>query len=140
MIMSTTHKPDVLRTHPTNKGREVLATVLALPAILLTVYVVWGIFDFATKTYIEAEVLTVRLIIVAAGLLTMLAWAGVIALHKSARRDLRSAPRRFLLTSMLAAFALSVLAMVGLPGWMSIGAFGLAVVAGASSLVAAARM
>ncbi len=138
--MSTAHKPDVLPGDPINRRREVLAMALALPATLLAVFTVWAVFDFATTNYVDAEVLVVQLVIVAAGLLTVLAWAGVLALHTSAHRDLRSAPRRLFVTSMVAAVAFSVLAMVGLPGWTSIAAFGLAVVAGVSSLVAAARL
>lgn len=94
--MSTTHQPDLLGHRTTNKARVVLARVLVLPASALTIFSVYAAVDLATTTYIESEVLIAQAITVAAGLLAVLAWIGVIALHKSARRDLRPGPQHLM--------------------------------------------
>ena len=138
--MVTTHNPDILRHHDTNWTREAFAAVLALPAALLTIYTAWGVVALATTTYVGYEVLTVQLIATAAGLSAVLAWAGVIALHKSARREVRVAPRRLLVVGLLAALGFCVLAMIAPVGWMAGGAFALAVVSGLGALVGAGRM
>lgn len=90
--MSTTHQADLLAHRTTNKARVVLARVLVLPASALTIFTAYAAVDLATTTYIESEVLIAQVITVAAGLLAVLAWIGVIALHKSARPELRPGP------------------------------------------------
>jgi uncharacterized membrane protein len=145
--MSTTHKPDVLHRHPTNGAREVFAVVLAVPALALTVFVVYGMLDMATTTYIDTEVFAVQVFIGVAGLLAVLAWTGVVALHKSARRDLRSGPRRVMIIALLSMFVFLVLArlsaLAGITAGLAavqIAAYGLVVAAGATAFVAALRM
>lgn len=84
--------PDRLHTHPTRRMREVFAVLSAVPATALTAFMAYAGFDMATTTYVGYEVGLARLFATATAVLTLLAWTGVIMLHKSARRELRAGP------------------------------------------------
>lgn len=141
--MATMHETDVLHRHPTNKAREAFAIVLAIPAVVLTGVLVVGLFDMATSNYIGGEVLAGQIIATVVALLAAVAWTGVVALHKSARRDLRRRPRRMMVTALLSMVGCAVLAeLIGFfagPTSLSVVLYGAVAVAGVTAFVAALR-
>jgi hypothetical protein len=142
--MSTAHIPEPLQAHDTNRAREVLAVLLALPAVALTALAAYAGFDLATTTLVGDEAGVAQVVVIGGGLLAVVAWTGVIALHKSARRDLRAAPRRVLGLALLATFGFLVAAqLVGAASWavpIGLGFYVLMAASAVTALVAALRM
>ena len=77
---------DTRRASPPSKLRAVAAVLLAVPAVALSAFVAYAGFDLATTDYVGYEVGLARLVAVATALLAVLAWTGVVVLHRSARR------------------------------------------------------
>jgi hypothetical protein len=138
--MSTPHNAEPLRPHATSKPREVAAAVVAVVAGLLTVFTVYGIIDLATTRYVGAEVLMVQVIIGVGAFLGLLAWTGAIALHKTARRELRDGPRRLLVTGMLVAVGSLVVLGIGQSGLIALIGAVAALIGAVAAVVGAARM
>lgn len=138
--------PDGLHPHPTSRMRDVFAVLLAVPAIALTAFIAYAGIDMATTTYVGYEVGLARFLAIATALLAVLTWTGVVALHKSARRDLRATPRRVMAIALLSTFGFLVLAQLvdtfAGDGWAVIAvAFqALVVASGVTALVAAFRL
>ena len=137
---------DGLRPHATSKMREVSAAILAVPAMALTAFLAYAGFDMATTTYVGYEVGLARFLAMVTALLAVLAWTGVVVLHRSARRDLRAGPRRVMVVALLSTFGFLVLAqlvdVVAGEDWtaVAVALHAVTVAAGVTALGAALRL
>lgn len=110
--------------------------VLGTLAVVLTVFAVWLGIDFLTHDYVEGEVLVVKVVLGAASMFALYAWAGAIVAFRAPSRT--GGTRPLLVAGLVAAPVFAVGAVL-LPPVVGVVAAVLAVGATAVALVEALR-
>jgi len=81
--MHHTHTTSRLPSSGTSRIRTVFGNVMGVVAVLMTLYLGWGVYDAITGEYIGGEVDAIRVVLGLGAVLTILAWVGAVALVKS---------------------------------------------------------